>query len=125
MTIACGGNDPNNGNSFEAAQLLAKRGADVLAHSSLLNKAFGGARATELIETAADLPPTSIALTENLRKMLDEAHISEDTEGKTLVGLSRLICRKIMSLDTRLILRHYSIIPFQNPISKNLMKLFT
>ena len=83
LIIVCGGigGDSNNGTSFEAAQMLAKRGADVLAHSSLLNKAFGDARATELIETAADLPPTSIALTENLRKMLDEASITDEEEG--------------------------------------------
>ena len=45
LIIVCGGigGDSNNGTSFEAAQMLAKRGADVLAHSSLLNKAFGDA----------------------------------------------------------------------------------
>ena len=62
---------------------MAKRGKDVHAHSSLLNQAFGGVRAMELIETPRNLPPTSIILTENLRKMLDEANISEETEGNT------------------------------------------
>ena len=70
----------------------------------MLNKAFGEARATELIETAADLPPTSIALTENLRKMLDEAHINEETEGMHLVVLSSLImCKMSLALETKVI----------------------
>ena len=84
LTIVCGGvgGDPSNGTCFEAAKLLSKRGADVLAHSSLLTTAFGEARATELIETAADLPPTSVALTENLRRILDEASVNDNLEGK-------------------------------------------
>ena len=71
----------STGACFEAAELLARRGADVLAHSDLLEKVFGEARSNALCEAAADLPPTSIALTENLRKMLDEAQIMDDSEG--------------------------------------------
>ena len=71
----------STGACFEAAELLARRGADVLAYSDLLEKVFGEARSNALCEAAADLPPTSIALTENLRKMLDEAQILDDFEG--------------------------------------------
>ena len=71
----------STGACFEAAELLARRGADILAHSDLLVKVFGEARSNALCKAAADLPPTSIALTENLRKMLDEAQIMDDSEG--------------------------------------------
>ena len=83
MTIVCGGlaGDESTGACFEAAELLARRGADVLAHSDLLEKVFGEARSNALCEAAADLPPTSIALTENLRKMLDERKLMDDSEG--------------------------------------------
>ena len=76
----------STGACFEAAELLARRGADVLAHSDLLEKVFGEARSNALCEAAADLPPTSIALTENLRKMLDEAQIMDDSEGDFFFG---------------------------------------
>ena len=77
------GGDASNDTCFEAAQLLAKRGADVLKHSALLVSAFGEALANELTESASDLPPTALALTENLRKMLDEAHANNEAEGKS------------------------------------------
>ena len=86
------GGDASNGTCFDAAKLLAQRGADVLAHYASLKTAFGEALATELIETAADLPPTALALTENLRKMLDEAQINDDSvaEGKFKTVVSGL-----------------------------------
>ena len=84
MTLACGGvgGDPSNGKCFEAAMLLSKRGADVAAHSTLLTSTFGEALATELIDSAADLPPTADALVDNLRKLVDEAQLIEGGEGK-------------------------------------------
>ena len=76
-----GGETSNGQHCFEAAQLLAKRGADVAKHSALLTDAFGKELATELIKSAADLPPTADALTENLRQLLDEAQANKDEEG--------------------------------------------
>ena len=73
--------------------LLSKRGADVAAHSSLLASTFGDALATELIESAADLPPTADALVDNLRRLVDEAQLIEAGGGNknsTLIIFGRM-----------------------------------